>query len=449
MNRFEKILLTIFFVELFVGGGGRLIDLGFLSIRQVLFILLLATFSLRIIKERAILNKEVNTFLRFNAVSIGVYLLLFWFLVSAFIGFLNGHPLSIIVMDLFRVIFFVAFFPMAYYISETRFTKERVITILKYSALAVAILTITISLLGKTIFSANFVPFYRFMNTIMNDDLFFRPSNGVFYKSHLYVLIGLIISLNAVLNRKYTKLDIANIILCATSILWSETRGFLLAFMLSAVMIIILDIKVVVDPIKGFLNKARSFVQSKPFFIKALILLFIVVSLPFMYKHMTLERFETGVTSDPAQTEPEEVEGNGEVNDVSVNARLEFIMDSKDILLGNTTYLIVGTGYGMEIAGRVNGIEMTFLDVLVEQGMIGLGIWIYLSLIVFFNYYVAYRKGYKLSSTDISLMAAFMGVLMLTNINPFLNNPIGIAFFLIMLVVSNNIKNKLTVPSLS
>lgn len=441
MNRFEKILLTVFFVELFVGGGGRLIDFGFLSIRQVLFILLLVTFSLRIIREKAIFNKEVNTFFKFNSVSIGVYLLLSWFFVSALTGFLNGHPLSIIVMDLFRVIFFVAYFPLAYYISETRFTKERVIQILKYSALAVAILTLIIGLLGKTVFSANFVPFYRFMNTIMNDDLFFRPSNGVFYKSHLYVLIGLIISLNAVLNKKYSKLDIANIILCSTSIFWSETRGFLLAFMLSALVIIILDVKVVADPIKGFINKLRTFYHTKQIFVKSLILLVIVVSLPFMYKHMTLERFETGVSSDPAQTEQDEMEGDGEVNDVSVNARLEFIVDSKDILLGNFTYLIVGTGYGMEIAGRVNGIEMTFLDVLVEQGIIGLAIWIYLSLHVFYNYYVAYKKGNKLNSIDISLMAAFMGVLMLTNINPFLNNPIGITFFLIMLVFSLNKRN--------
>ena len=134
-------------------------------------------------------------------------MLLTWFLGSAFIGFINGHPVSVIIMDLFRVIFFVAYFPLAYYISESRFSKKRVILLLKYSALIVAIFTITIDLLGKTVFSANFAPFYNFMNTIMNDDLFFRPSNSVFYKSHFFVLIGLILSLNMVLNQKYTKLD--------------------------------------------------------------------------------------------------------------------------------------------------------------------------------------------------------------------------------------------------
>jgi O-antigen ligase len=83
---------------------------------------------------------------------------------------------------------------------------------------------------------------------------------------------------------------------------------------------------------------------------------------------------------------------------------------------------------------------MSFLDILVEQGLIGLGIWFFLFLMVYFNFYTSYRKGYKLTTLDISLMAAFMGVLLLTNINPFINNPIGICFFLIVLVASQNIK---------
>jgi hypothetical protein len=443
MNRFEKILLTIFFVELFIGGGGRLIDFGFLSIRQVLFILLMGTFLFRIIKDKAFFNKEINTFIRLNPVTIGVYLLLGWFLVSSLIGFINGHSLSIIIMDLFRVIFFVAYFPLSYYISESRFSKSRVILLIKYSALLVAIFTITIDLLGKTVFSANFYPFYMFMNTIMNDDLFFRPSNSVFYKSHFFVQIGLIISLNAVLNKKYTRLDIANIILCAISVLWSETRGFLLAFMVSALVIIILDVKVIVDPIKELKNKIKAFISTKQLLVKTSILVLIIISVPFMYKYMTLERFHTGEENKPAPIEEQDGKKHKEreqINDVSVNTRMEFIKDSKDILFGNVRYLVVGTGYGMEIAGRVNGIEMTFLDILVEQGIIGLGVWLFLCLIVFYNYYSAYRQGIRLSGTDISLMAAFMGALLLTNINPFLNNPIGIMFFLIMLILSQNKK---------
>lgn len=442
MNKFEKILLTVFFIELFVGGGGRLIDFGFVSIRQALFMLLILVYLVRIIKDKAIFNKDTNTFLHFNPVTIGVYVLIGWFVVSSIIGLVNGHPLGAIVTDFFRVSFFAVYFPLAYYISKERFSLTHIITILKYSALTVAIFTITISLLGKTIFASNFIVFYNFMNWIMNDDLFFRPSNSVFYKSHFFVLIGLVLSLNDLLNKKYSKLDLAIVILGGISILWSETRGFLLAFMLSVLMIIIFDVRVIIDPIKGFASNLQKLAQSKQFLRKLAISLVVMISVPFLYKYMTLERFET-TSVDQAQSDHKkngnEHEVAEEVNDVSVNSRIEFITASRDILV-HPKNLIIGTGYGTEIAGRITGIEMSFLDILVEQGMIGLAIWGFLFVIVYYNYHVAYNKGHKLTNLDISLMAAFMGILLLTNINPFINNPIGISFFLVLLVISQKKK---------
>jgi hypothetical protein len=441
MNKFEKIILTIFFIEVFVGGGGRLIDFGILSIRQVLFLLLLATFAFRIIKEKAIFNKEINTFFRFTPLTIGIYLLIGWFVVSSLIGYINGHSLGVIITDFFRVSFFVLYFPLAYYISKERFSLQRIITLLKYSAIAVAIFTITISLLGKTVFVTNFKPFYDFMNMMMNDDLFFRPSNSVFYKSHFFVLVGLIISLNDLLNKNYSKLNIALVVFGSISVLWSETRGFLLAFMLSILMIIILDIKVIVDPIKGLTDKLKKLVQSQQFIRKFAISLVVLVAVPFLYKYMTLERFNMVAVEEVPQVEQNQnsdiitEQPKTEVNDISVNARMEFIIASKEILV-RPIYLIFGKGYGTEIAGRINGLEMSFLDILLEQGLIGLAIWGYLFLIIYYNYYVAYKKGHKLNTIDISLLATFMGILLLTNINPFINNPIGISFFLVVLVAS-------------
>ncbi|WHY76921.1 O-antigen ligase family protein [Neobacillus sp. WH10] len=440
MNRFEKILLTIFFVELFVGGGGRLIDFGVLSIRQVLFLLLFLTFIVRIVKEKAVFDKNINTFIRVNPVTIGIYALLIWFVVSAAIGFVNGHPLSIIVMDFFRVSFFVVYFPLAYYISNERFTLNRIITLLKYSAFVVALFTIIVALLGKTVFVDNFNPFYRFMNTIMNDDLYFRPSNSVFYKSHFFVLIGLILSLNDILNKNFRKFDVMLTIFASVSIIWSETRGFLLAFMLSLLMIIIIDIKVIVDPIKGLQSKMKKLLQSQKFIKKFAITILVLAAVPFLYKNMTLERFEVPSTEehqvskhDKGHVSPKEKQP--EVNDVSVNARMEFLVASKEILV-HPMNLIFGLGYGSEVAGRTDGLEMSFLDILLEQGLIGLAIWCFLFLMVYVNYYLSFRQGKKITTLDISLMAVFMGILLLTNINPFINNPIGISFFLVLLIVS-------------
>ncbi|NHM29987.1 hypothetical protein [Neobacillus terrae] len=446
MNKFERILMTVFLVELFVGGGGRLIDFGILSIRQVLFLGLILALVWRIIKHKSYLDKNINTFIRFTPVTIGIYILLFWFVISAIIGLINGHAISVIATDFFRVSFFLVYFPLAYYIADERFSKTRIIKILKYSALAVAIFTIVVSLLGKTIFSSNFEPFYHFMNKVMNHDLFFRPSNSVFYKSHLFVLIGLIISLNDVLNKKFSKLDVLLVIFGSISVLWSETRGFLLAFMLSMLMIILLDGKVISDSVKGISNKFNRIIHSKKYLKKAAILLVILIAVPFLFKYMTLERFqEEVVVQQPAgqgdPTNQQEAKVKKEVNDVSVNERVKFIVGSKDILLKSPQNFVVGSGYGTEIAGRIDGIEMSFLDILVEQGLIGLGIWVFLFMIVFYNYYIAYKRDKKVDHLEISLMAAFMGVLLLTNINPFINNPIGISFFLVLLILSQRRKD--------
>ncbi|MEH7109774.1 MULTISPECIES: O-antigen ligase family protein [Bacillaceae] len=436
MNKFEKVLLTVFFVELFVGGGGRLIDFGIVSIRQVLFLLLLLTYVYRIIKDKAIFDKNSNTFIRFNAVTIGIYVLLVWFVASSLIGYLHGHPLGAIVTDFLRVSYFVVYFPLAYYIAKDRFSIQRIMVLLKYSAVAVAIFTISVSILGKTVFASNFGTFYDAINSVMKDDLFFRPSNSVFYKSHFFVLIGLVLAFNDLLNKNKSKLNITLVILGSISVLWSETRGFLLAFMLIVLAIIVLDAKVLVDPIKGLAKKIEQLIHSKEFVRKFAISLVVMIAVPFLYKYMTLERFEV---TNVQQSAEENAKNKGEVNDTSVNARMEFITASKDILV-KPTNLVFGTGYGTEIAGRITGIEMSFLDILVEQGVIGLAIWGYLFLMIYYNYYIAYKKGQRLTTLDLSLLATFLGILLLTNINPFINNPIGISFFLVVLIASQTRK---------
>jgi len=422
----------MFFVELFVGGGGRLIDFGLLSIRQVLFIGLMLTFLYRIISQKAYRNLEVNTFFRLNPVSVGIYLLIGWFAISSIIGYVNGNALSDIVTDFLRVSFFAAFFPLAYYISEKRFSKQRIITILKYSAFAVALFTVLIALLGKTVFSDNFQPYKLFLLSLMGDDLLFRPSYSVFYKSHFYVFVGLVLSLNAVLTKRFSVVDVLNLILCPISIFWSETRGFLFALMVSVLMIMIIDIIIMSTPVKGFSGKIKAIFQNAQLVKKSIILLVITVSVPFLYQYMTLERFEKSSVAA----------GADEINDTSASVRVDYLLYSKDLLLDNPQYLVWGKGYGTEIAGRVTGIETSFLDILVEQGGIGLTVWLFLCLLVYSNYYFSFRRGIKLQTSDISLLGIFMGVLLLTNINPFINNPIGIIFFLIVLVLSRHTREQ-------
>ena len=56
ISKFERYFLYILFFELFAGGGGRLIAIGPLSIRQILFVGVMAVFLVRFI-----LNADTET----------------------------------------------------------------------------------------------------------------------------------------------------------------------------------------------------------------------------------------------------------------------------------------------------------------------------------------------------------------------------------------------------
>lgn len=437
MNRFEKGLLTVFFLELFIGGGGRLLEFGPLSIRQVIFLTLIATYVTRIFYTKSFFNSNVNLFISKKYATYSVYALLFWFVVSSIIGILNQHSFSIIMMDFLRVSFLGLYFPLAYYISEERFKLSWVINLLKIATLIIAIFTIGIDVTGRFILKDNFNEFYIAINNAFPNELFFRPSRGVFYKGHFFLLFGLIISTNQWLNRKQTKLDMVNVVLAIVSIIWSETRGLLIGYMVAIFFIALLDYKVLLTPIIGFFNRLKAMV-SKPNRKKLILYFCILISVPLLYQNMTLSRFnDMPLASNQTNSTHKK---NSKVNDVSINARLYLLQASKDIVLEKPQNMIIGNGYGTKIGDRIDGIEMSFIDILVEQGLVGVLLWLNLCLLPFIYYFKVYKKEKRLLYTQISLLACVVAMVLLTNINPFLNSPIGLGFLLFVIADAMNSK---------
>lgn len=437
VNRFEKILLSLFFIELAIGGGGRLLEVGPLSIRQIIFILILCTFALRVITQKKFFDSNVNVFISRDNTTLFVYGLIAWFFVSTAVGIMQHHPMDIIIMDLLRVAFIGLYFPLAYYISDTRYKKEWVIEIIKWSALFVALFTIGIDITGKFILKDNFSEFYLWINDVFRDDLFFRPSRGIFYKSHLFVMFGLIIIFHQVLNKKISFVNVANILLCTISIIWSETRGLLLGFLVAVVFIACIDSYIFVRPIKGLLNKFLG-AFSKPNVYKIFACISVMVLVPLLFTSMTQARFpdeqvsKTKTSHTIRKTKPKKEA------DVSVATRVVLFTESKKIILSSPQAFLFGTGYGTQIGDRLTGIEMSFLDIWVEQGLLGVFLWLALPLATFTNFYRYYRLKGNISYDNIALMACLVALLLLTNINPFINNPIGIGFLVFVVAVSRN-----------
>lgn len=440
MNKFERVVLNVFFIELFIGGGGRLFEIGPISIRQLLFVLVIGMYAYRVLSTKNFKNPEVNTLIRKNITNYLVYFLIFCIAFSGLMGIINGNPFKFIVMDVLRVSFLGLFFPLSYYISEEKFSKEKILNLIKYGAIIVALLTIVIDVTGKFIITSDhdFHYFYQWINGIFNDDLFFRPSRGVFYKSQLYVLIGLVISYYQVLNKKYSVLNFALIILCSVSMFWSETRGLIIAFIAAIIFMLMLDAYTSTYDENGFKLKFIK-LTNKEFLTKVVITVVVCSVLPFLYKGMTLARFPdstienvtkpyTSGSSSPSKNE----------SDISTATRVILYNDSKRIILSSPKNFVLGSGYGTKIGDRETGIEMSFIDIWVEQGLIGLFAWLAVCWMVFWNFLQAFKQKKSIDLDSIIIMGSFMSLLILTNINPFINNPIGISFFIIALSFSLN-----------
>ena len=241
ITKFEKILLLIFFFELFAGGGGRLLAVGPLSIRQILFFLLMAVFFIRFCINRNSRN-EILSF--FKKPTTGVFWLsvamVFWIIFSTAVGLINHHPTGDILRDTFRVIFVIVVVPLIYYLGKNRFTLSDFVKVLFVASLIVSLLTITISLTGKFQTDRQFFYFYKDVNRVFPGDLFFRPSRGVFYKSQFLVLFTAIIASVELMDKKINYFYLITLIINAFSIILSETRGLFLGYLVGLLIYILL-----------------------------------------------------------------------------------------------------------------------------------------------------------------------------------------------------------------
>ncbi|MFD1466122.1 O-antigen ligase family protein [Lapidilactobacillus mulanensis] len=432
LTKFEKYLLYVFFFELFAGGGGRILAVGPISIRQLLFVGILAIFSIRFIVNRETRKELISYFVKpFSGISLVSILMVLWIGISSIIGIINHHPVGAVLTDTLRVVFVITIVPLAYYIGKNRFTKEDLLKTLLIASLATSILTIVISLIGKTMNGHDFYYFYKFINQAFPGDLFFRPSRGVFYKSHFLVLFALIICFINLIEKKSSRLQNVTIILSVVSIVLSETRGLYIGFAVGLLTYIL--VKVIIY----FFGQSGKTTITRRTMIRQIVLLIVAFAFTgYFFENSTISRFSD---QDDFQTEDNGSRGEQEgtkVNDVSMNVRLDLLKDSVNLVEKSKLALLIGNGYGTKIGKRTTGIEMTFVDILVEQGVIGALIWLMFSLLPLYYYFRGFLLSRYIGILDIGLLGSSLAMIVVTNINPFLNSPIGLGFLIPVIVIS-------------
>lgn len=369
-------LYTITVLELFLGGGGRLLEFGPVTLRMILFVLCIFASIILLVSHK---NNDGGVVLFSSGMSLA-YMLVHSF--GFFNGAVKGADWTDLLSDAQPSLYWMLapfFAIMLGSVSVVQSTAK----ILCMSGVFLAIIYL-IAVTGLWLGILDFESFYQKLNS--TGEFFFRGENFFFYKGFLYLAIS---SVFLILMKD--RLSSVGLFLILIALTLTLTRGFVISTA-AAIIFMLLGL--------------RQWKSLAVAFVLTLIAGFLV----WFYLPGTSAGF----------SEQREVSNNVRLDDLS------FMMEKASI-----STLMIGEGFGSYINERLN-IENSFLWILWKLGVVGLIFWLF-PLIMAFIYYYNINKNdanYYLGS------AYFYSVLLVyiqTGSNPFLNNPIGLSFVLIAL----------------
>jgi hypothetical protein len=362
-------LYTIALMELFVGGGGRLTEVGPVTLRMILFALLLS-FGVFVCFKR---------YRRGDGVLLGLQLALGYLIVhlpALIMGNWHGADSADIVPEFQQSLYWLAA-PVFALVLRSPSMIRRTATLVKGAGILLTItyILITVGILTGQI---DFGNVYRKLHD--TGEVAARGETFLFYKGFLYLGIALIFFV-ATKGRFW----LISACLLGLALVMTLTRGFMLSTSLALLSLL---------AVQG--RKVALGIGMGAVFIAGLLLL---IYLP----------TDTLIST----------------RDVSTIQRLDDMRYMLDHVSAST--LFFGEGFGTPINGR-SAVENTFLWALWRMGIAGLLFWLVpFGMCVFYFWRIPARASNGLAC------AYFFGVLLVyvqTSTNPYLNNPIGLSFIL-------------------
>ncbi|MBI2966569.1 MAG: hypothetical protein HYY40_01985 [Bacteroidetes bacterium] len=379
LNKINRFLFIAVLLELFMGGGGRITEFGFLTLRMILFFLMIA-----INIPVFLISKKINKYVIELMMIFTLYLIFY-----CTIGFFNNISFAKIFEDIKPLTYFYSMLFFYNNINEWSDIKY-IIKILKISSLIMAVVYIFIYF----IMNLGIVDFSTIYSALsISDEFYFRGEHAFFYKGFFYLCIGFIffVSENNV-SSKYLS------ILIFIAIILTFTRGFILSLIVSY---IILEL---------FFKK----VSVKTLFI----LVFNIFILVMIFSFFTTQEIGDKTVSD--------------------NIRLTTIRQVYETTGFVSSF--IGHGFGQGVAIRKIHMEISFLEIFHKQGLFGLFLWLYIFVLIvkFYNQTVKNKNNYYAKPLLIS--SIFVYVVSFTN--PFINNPIGMSMLIISMIGLNILGNE-------
>ncbi|WP_313672146.1 hypothetical protein [Sphingobacterium multivorum] len=384
MEERQKIsILNLFFylviIEIVIGGSGRLIEFGLLSLKMLLYIgaIFISFFSLKKIQLNEVFHLQI----------IFLLLLCLGFAISAF----NDAKVELILEDIKPLTFMF----MASYFAINIKSKNNIRTVsflIKYSSLLMGIVYILI-VIGLHLGVINFSVFYQQQSE--NSEIFFRGDKFFFYKGFLYLGVGFIFFVTS----KSFKDQIFAFILF-TALCLTLTRGFILAASLVYLYYI--------------------FFVNKGYFLKFLALILSFISLTYLL--------------------PILLDTLGNKSDSDLVRFLTFDEVIEDI---NFFSAIFGHGFGIGVESRPIHMEISFLEIFHKQGIIGLIFWFGLLTYLIVKFKAIKLYDLKIIGLPYLLSVFFVYIQSFTNPfvnNPIGISILTIAFIVILRlnILSNN-----------
>ncbi|SHE83051.1 O-antigen ligase family protein [Alkalibacter saccharofermentans] len=404
INKYNShILLKIIIIEMVLGGSGRVLTItSLLTIRYILFGLSLLYFSYEIYNNNYSIKNtpfyhEVNFFL-------AVYFM------AILIGLFNGYDSLDVINSSKGYLYIFMIYPIGMMISSRELVKKAW-EVFNNSALVLALLSIAIF----AIFSYD-ESSYAVINPVLINLEYGHLSiryglPSVFFKASPYVAIALINNLFLFFNspQQRDKFSILKILILLISILSTLTMGIWLA---------------------SFIGLALCIVLSRPAIKKntTLVLFSLIIVLIFVFNDFIIDALLNRLSP----------------TDASFIIKKNQFFSLINIWRNN---VVVGNGFGIKVffesavaTREMVKFELFWIELLVNMGLIGL---ISFLLLIIKPIYKAVKliKSEVINKTEVRLLqSGIVGLIMfsvISSVNPFLNNPIGLGYLILVMATIN------------
>lgn len=345
-------LLVVVLLELFLLGSGRLLEVGPLTVRMLLYAVAVV-YAAAYLAKRGTADREI--------LGLGLAFLVLH-LFSALVGIVNGARLDWLAEDLKPLSFFPTLFFFAIAIRDPDQIRT-VSTVVKFAGvvLALAYLVLLVVILGGLIpFDILYLAFSR------TGEFFFRGESAFVYKGFLYLGVGFFF---LILDPRRSRKLLALIVLAA--LVLTFTRGLLLATL--------------VVSLAGIMIVQRK--RHTAFISPLLVLAGFAAIWPWF-----------------AGARAGKTEG-----DALRLFDLQYVLD-------HVTWwsVLIGHGFGTGVGDRLR-IEATYLELLHKQGVLGLAFWGAIFCFTLRDLLRAMRNGHEAAALPFFLASLFVMIESATN----------------------------------